>query len=997
MKNVILSLILILFPIFLFAQDELPQGTELLVNNYFDDGLANWEFFSLENSRAEYELDTNSVITGKNCVHIKVYKPYGGYPSGRIQLNQHNIPGGITEGNTYYISFNFKANKDLDNGFWTIYKEPDYHEFYNWDWVKCNKNTINNFSYTFQAEATDQSVYFAIDFASFQKDSVELWIDDIHFIAVGEEQEEYPDKGTEKDLPDGTEKLTNKYFDDGLDNWEFFSLDNSRAEYELDSDSVITGKNCVHVIVHNPYKNNPSGRIQLNQHNIPGGIVEGKYYFVSFNLKANKDIEKCFWNIYDEPDYTKYYNFDWVKAKANEVTHLSYRFQAKETDNSVYFAIDFGALRNDNTEIWLDDFHLIAVPDPLVENPLPRGALELLNNNYFDDGLNNWTTIANEDTASISLSTNYILEGKNSVHIKVNKAFANNPQKMRLYQENLLDSVKAGSKYYVQFMAKSSKAISGLFWSVNQQNTPNEILYSKEVSLPADEIVFVTDTITAFSSNEKVSWSLDLGTISQDSVDIWVDGIHFMELVKVPKAIFPPETTWETRIPETLPKPGYLQSVRDPQYGVDYTCIADPSVFNVPSGSGALRTHYSKDQAWNADMSKIILGDNYLLNADDYTLDKVLSFSGGDSRWSNTDPNKRYYCSGEGFYYINIITNQTTLLHRFKGYTATIGPWEGNISADDKYVVITDERGGTAHRASLYDIELDSVISTKLFPDDENIDWVSISSGGNFIVLNEVTNYETRVYDLNFNYLRTVGVSSEHGDLTFDSEGNEVWVQVIPVSMSRLSDGKFTRLLEASGFGGHISGRGFNNPGWALVSTGIYSGASNTEIFEVKLDGSGIIRHFGYARSSCTTYDNYPKGTVSPDGKKVIFNSDWLYGTGTGGDAVAFVSEYLERGITGVGENGRDNISIRDFTLSQNYPNPFNPTTTINFTINIAGMVKLSIYNVLGQEVKVLLDENILAGSYSVPFNGSNLTSGIYFYKLQSNNQMEVKKMLLVK
>ena len=83
--------------------------------------------------------------------------------------------------------------------------------------------------------------------------------------------------------------------------------------------------------------------------------------------------------------------------------------------------------------------------------------------------------------------------------------------------------------------------------------------------------------------------------------------------------------------------------------------------------------------------------------------------------------------------------------------------------------------------------------------------------------------------------------------------------------------------------------------------------------------------------------------------------------------------------------------------LSQNYPNPFNPTTTITFKLGKEGMTSLTIYNVLGQKVKVLLNEVLQAGIYSVPFNGEKLPSGIYFYKLQANNQIQVKKMLLAK
>ncbi len=85
------------------------------------------------------------------------------------------------------------------------------------------------------------------------------------------------------------------------------------------------------------------------------------------------------------------------------------------------------------------------------------------------------------------------------------------------------------------------------------------------------------------------------------------------------------------------------------------------------------------------------------------------------------------------------------------------------------------------------------------------------------------------------------------------------------------------------------------------------------------------------------------------------------------------------------------------FNLQQNYPNPFNPTTIINFSLQAEGMTKLIVYNILGQQIKILLNKNMKVGFYSIPFDGSDLSSGIYFYKLQSNNQILIKKMLLIR
>jgi Secretion system C-terminal sorting domain len=86
-----------------------------------------------------------------------------------------------------------------------------------------------------------------------------------------------------------------------------------------------------------------------------------------------------------------------------------------------------------------------------------------------------------------------------------------------------------------------------------------------------------------------------------------------------------------------------------------------------------------------------------------------------------------------------------------------------------------------------------------------------------------------------------------------------------------------------------------------------------------------------------------------------------------------------------------------NFTLEQNYPNPFNPSTKISYSIPEAGYVKLSVYNVVGEEVAVLVDKQVDAGFYEVNFDAKNLPSGAYIYKLQANNSFEVKKMLLTK
>jgi hypothetical protein len=86
------------------------------------------------------------------------------------------------------------------------------------------------------------------------------------------------------------------------------------------------------------------------------------------------------------------------------------------------------------------------------------------------------------------------------------------------------------------------------------------------------------------------------------------------------------------------------------------------------------------------------------------------------------------------------------------------------------------------------------------------------------------------------------------------------------------------------------------------------------------------------------------------------------------------------------------------FKLNQNYPNPFNPTTNITFSLANSGQTTLKVYNILGNEVATLFNGNAEAGKqYVVNFDAKNLTSGMYFYKLQNGNSVEVKKLTLVK
>jgi hypothetical protein len=105
---------------------------------------------------------------------------------------------------------------------------------------------------------------------------------------------------------------------------------------------------------------------------------------------------------------------------------------------------------------------------------------------------------------------------------------------------------------------------------------------------------------------------------------------------------------------------------------------------------------------------------------------------------------------------------------------------------------------------------------------------------------------------------------------------------------------------------------------------------------------------------------------------------------------------------TGVSERENRDLQLRDFHLEQNYPNPFNPETTIRYQIPKTTHVRLEIFDVLGRKIVALMDQKQPAGNHVVKWNGKNavgqnVASGVYLYRLQANNLVQMKKLALLR
>ena len=176
--------------------------------------------------------------------------------------------------------------------------------------------------------------------------------------------------------------------------------------------------------------------------------------------------------------------------------------------------------------------------------------------------------------------------------------------------------------------------------------------------------------------------------------------------------------------------------------------------------------------------------------------------------------------------------------------------------------------------------------------------------------------------------------------------------------------------------------------GWQYIDLAtpyfVYNGASNL-LVEVCFDNSS---YTSYSPVYATSVSNMCRGyyTDNSSGCTMTSGSNLTYRPNT-----CFTMSTSNK------SNEISSVIPNTYSLNQNYPNPFNPVTRINFDIPKQGMVSLRVYDVLGREVKTLVNEVKAPGVYSVDFNGTELSSGVYFYKLESNGFTDIKKMMLIK
>ena len=186
-------------------------------------------------------------------------------------------------------------------------------------------------------------------------------------------------------------------------------------------------------------------------------------------------------------------------------------------------------------------------------------------------------------------------------------------------------------------------------------------------------------------------------------------------------------------------------------------------------------------------------------------------------------------------------------------------------------------------------------------------------------------------------------------------------------------------------------------------SSGVLYLAHNPDRFDVISPFKGIIDEFRIWNIARSESEIQSTMNQTLNGNEPGLIGYWKFDEGTGLTTADQTSNGNDGTISGAIwvpgiSSVKDEVGFpMSYSLSQNYPNPFNPSTTIRFQVPNSSFVNLKIYDVLGNEVETLVNEEKSAGSYEANFNAAKLSSGIYFYKLETGNFVKTKKMILLK
>ena len=367
--------------------------------------------------------------------------------------------------------------------------------------------------------------------------------------------------------------------------------------------------------------------------------------------------------------------------------------------------------------------------------------------------------------------------------------------------------------------------------------------------------------------------------------------------------------------PATLANPARGAVLAEPNYQTCFTRATDHTADGVATFA---RNDYSRRQPFNADSTRHLIyaldGHWHLYDALTHARLKVLPFLAADAepQWHATNPDLLYYLPTNGvgmqIHELNTATGATRVVGdlaarlkaRWPGANAAWTRSEGSPSKDGRYwCLMVDDAAWKSLGVVTWDRDTNTIVGA-LNTHGVRPDHVSMSPSGNYCVVSGDDASGTVAYTRDFSQQKKLLHKSEHSDLAIDANGDDVYVAVDyqanvgDIFMVNLRTGVRTFLLPSYANGSatalHISGKGFNKPGWVLLSTYADSGPRqwfHRKIMALELKDNPQVHNLAFSRVVSNGYWSEPHAAVNRDFNKVLFNSNW--GTGSATDVDAYM------------------------------------------------------------------------------------------------------------
>ena len=360
-----------------------------------------------------------------------------------------------------------------------------------------------------------------------------------------------------------------------------------------------------------------------------------------------------------------------------------------------------------------------------------------------------------------------------------------------------------------------------------------------------------------------------------------------------------------------------------------------------------------------------------------------------------------YSVNGNDFTLLNEDMSVTYVwtLYEFNGnlYAGTeLGLYKQDGSSWNKVAIDGDVRSIISLEGVLYAAVWGGGVYSS---NDNGATWVEMNEG---LIMSGFAVHSLTVANGNL-FAGTFGL----GVLRFDFDNN-VWVELLvgyPNIWSLATDANNT--IYAATYGGGVYASIDNGENWGQISVGLPS----NYVYSVSVFGNDVyVSTWAGGVYKFVSTSLGKSESKNPSVKSVPIVGSWS-SIGMGGIEISSImvdettqtiyagtsSGAIYKKVDGTTDINNETVVPTKFELAQNYPNPFNPSTKIEFSIPKAGLYAIKVFNILGQEVETIVNQDFIAGKYIFNFDARNLTSGIYFYKLVGNNVSITKKMMLLK